>query len=137
MKSRMLEEMVGLYRKSAGTRAPRKCVLFNLEEVEAKMEEVCNFFLVTKFSGGLFRRRQIFASLKNSILKGILGPLPMSHFQVGLWGKYFEQNHQQALILLGEMAYQCTNYIACAQSLARIGFAAKKQAYSKDQTLIF
>jgi hypothetical protein len=40
MKSRMLEEMVHVYRKSAGSRAHRKCVLFNLEEVEAKMEEV-------------------------------------------------------------------------------------------------
>jgi hypothetical protein len=40
MKSRMLEEMVHVYRKSAGSRAHRKCVLFNLEEVEAKIEEV-------------------------------------------------------------------------------------------------
>jgi hypothetical protein len=131
MKSRMLEEMVGVYRKSAGSRAHRKCVLFNLEEVEAKMEEVCNFFLFTKLSGGLFRRRQIFAGFNKQYSERDLRPPNYVHFQVGLWGKYFEQNHQPALILLGELAYQCTKY-SMRTKFSEHQFCRKKHIYSKD-----
>jgi hypothetical protein len=42
-----------------------------------------------------------------------------SHFQLGFWATYFEKNHQEGPNLLREMVYS-------AQSIARIGFAAKK-----------
>jgi hypothetical protein len=67
MKSRMLEEMVGVYRKSAGSRAHRKCVLFNLEEVEAKMEEVCNFFSFHKTVRRFISEAANFRRLKKTV----------------------------------------------------------------------
>jgi hypothetical protein len=43
-------------------------------------------------------------------VKGLLDPFLRSHFQVAFWETFFEENHQQALILPREMPCQRTKY---------------------------
>jgi hypothetical protein len=66
-----------------------------------------------------------FFSQTYRILKGLLAPYLRSHFHGGSWGKYFEKTHYQALILLRHML-NIAQSIARAESIAHVGFAARK-----------